>query len=485
MMVGSRPVVNLKFDGSALGFFGRALLAALCSLLIIPAAWGAIPLARWFVERIRFSDGTQARFVGRPAEVWWLYSLLALVSLAPSVIVRGDPDSQTLSWGLRFGVTILTAIITVPLLRWYAVNTRVGNTADLRFEGSYLGMIGYSLLIQVSFITIIGWAWALTAYQRWVMRQIKSNDLEFSFVGSGLGILWRGFVAALSCIFIIPIPWIMRWLANWYIENTVITRLTVPMSTGDFDSPRLFTGGPATAAAPFAVAAQGNQVGAVAPFAVPAQNNHPGVGVPFATPSKEDQAGAGMQYAAPVNAEPPRSFGATAPEEAYNRGVALFGAGRLAEARAVFDACIQQGVYVPEAAFARARCSIGLGQPVQIPPQLTDPEMAGVQAVATNLACYLIAQGFQARTAQHPGFVAVSATRGGPIHHISVMSVRGQYVTNVEREQGGRHISLADAPPLDQTELDRWFVRLCSSDLNQLPLSPLPPGGLTMASGPA
>ncbi len=462
-MVGTRPVVNLKLDVGALGLFGRMLLAGICFLFVIPAAWGVVPFVRWFVERVRFSDGTSARFEGRPGDVWYLFSLLALISIAPSFISNVYQNQLALVWGMRLVVVVLSALIAVPLWRWYAANIRLGSTADLRFEGTYLPVIGFSLLVQISIFTIIGWAWATTAFQRWLMRQIKSDEVEISFVGSGLGYLWRAVLGLLACMFIIPIPWIMRWLIGWFIENTVITRTNVVASAGGFDSSWL---------------PQDNQASVAALFTTP-------IATPMAMPSKDIQSGAGVPFSTPTNVESSRAFRAAASEDAYNRGVALFGAGRLAEALAAFDACIQQGVYVPEAAFARARCSLGLGQRVEIPPQLADPELAGVRAAATNLACYLISQGFQATTAQRDGSAAVSATRGGPIHHITVTSVYGQYSTNVEREQGGRRISLTDAAVLDQTELDRWFVRVCSSDLSQLPLSPLPPGGLATTSGPA
>jgi hypothetical protein len=40
------------------------------------------------------------------------------------------------------------------------------------------------------------------------------------FKGSGLDILWRGIVAAILCSLIIPIPWVYRWIMNWFASQT-------------------------------------------------------------------------------------------------------------------------------------------------------------------------------------------------------------------------------------------------------------------------
>jgi hypothetical protein len=35
------------------------------------------------------------------------------------------------------------------------------------------------------------------------------------FTGTGLELLWRTIVFGLGCLFIIPIPWLLRWYFAW------------------------------------------------------------------------------------------------------------------------------------------------------------------------------------------------------------------------------------------------------------------------------
>ena len=63
----------------------------------------------------------------------------------------------------------------------------------------------------LSFITIIGWAWVITAWMRWICRNIGGTRREIVFNGAGLEMLWRTLVFGIGCAFIIPIPWVLRW----------------------------------------------------------------------------------------------------------------------------------------------------------------------------------------------------------------------------------------------------------------------------------
>jgi hypothetical protein len=43
--------------------------------------------------------------------------------------------------------------------------------------------------------------------------------VNFDFVGTGWGILWRTTVFVLAFIFVIPIPWLMRWYTVWFLSQ--------------------------------------------------------------------------------------------------------------------------------------------------------------------------------------------------------------------------------------------------------------------------
>jgi hypothetical protein len=80
-------------------------------------------------------------------------------------------------------------------------------------------MLGWSVLLPLSVITIIGWAWVATAWARWTCRHIEGSSRELVFTASGFGYLWRALVFAFTAIFIIPIPWTVRWFTRWLVSQ--------------------------------------------------------------------------------------------------------------------------------------------------------------------------------------------------------------------------------------------------------------------------
>jgi hypothetical protein len=116
--------------------------------------------------------------------------------------------------------------IVQMVLYWLLIKWTVANIASndqplgLSFSGSIWAYIGWNLLFAISIITIIGWAWVAAAQMRWFCRSIEGTRREIVFKGSGLGILWRGIVAAILSSLIIPIPWVYRWIMNWFASQT-------------------------------------------------------------------------------------------------------------------------------------------------------------------------------------------------------------------------------------------------------------------------
>jgi hypothetical protein len=74
----------------------------------------------------------------------------------------------------------------------------------------------------ISIFTIIGWAWVITAWMRWIFRNIEGTRREVVFNGSGLQVLWRTIVGSLLMALIIPIPWLARWYTKWYVSQTAL-----------------------------------------------------------------------------------------------------------------------------------------------------------------------------------------------------------------------------------------------------------------------
>jgi hypothetical protein len=109
------------------------------------------------------------------------------------------------------------------ILRWFVGNIGSnGRPIPMAFNGSVWAFIGWQVLGFVSVFTIIGWAWVVTAWLRWICRNISGTRREIIFKGTGLEVLWRTIVFGLGSILIVPIPWLLRWYANWYVSQLAL-----------------------------------------------------------------------------------------------------------------------------------------------------------------------------------------------------------------------------------------------------------------------
>jgi hypothetical protein len=192
------------------GLFGRFLLVVIGTFLIIPAPWVATMLYRYLVEGIRVPGRPNLSFTGQPLDIWYVFMLIGLTSYA------GFTDM----WWLPLVLIPVNAFLAWMTIRWAVSNIASdGQKLPLSFEGSPWAYIGWYLLLYVSVITIIGWAWVTSAMLRWLGRNIAGTRRAVVFNGSGGGILWRTLVTILACIFIIPIPWMIAWLGRWYVSQ--------------------------------------------------------------------------------------------------------------------------------------------------------------------------------------------------------------------------------------------------------------------------
>lgn len=198
--------------GSALpvwGLFGRLLLVAIGSLLVVPSPWTSTAFYRFVCAHTALPGGRRLGFAGKPEDVWYLFmavSALSLATMAP--LEYGGLVVLLVTWGLQF-----------LILKWFVAN--VGSEdgrVKLAFAGEVLPYIGWNFLLIVSFVTIIGWAWVLKFMMQWICRNVRGTT-GFEFTATGFDILWRSIVFALLCTFVIPIPWLTRWYASWMISQ--------------------------------------------------------------------------------------------------------------------------------------------------------------------------------------------------------------------------------------------------------------------------
>jgi GYF domain 2 len=220
---------------------GRTLLVILGQITIIPAPWIMTSFYKWFIENIELPEGRRTGFNGQPMDIWYIFMLYAFVAGYSGYII--DYVFTYIFLYLPFFYafweisTILTPLIKVVIivvllliiLKWVVQNTVwEGQTGPLNFTGSYLGMLGWYVFTAIAVFTIIGWAWVAAAWMRWMCRHLVGGAERLVFTATGWEILWRTWLFAISCFFIIPIPWTLHWITRWYISQFALSREQAP-----------------------------------------------------------------------------------------------------------------------------------------------------------------------------------------------------------------------------------------------------------------
>lgn len=228
--------VGISFAGGAWASLGYSFLLLALSLLVLPAAWGATAFLLWWTANLVFDDGTRAGFEGRAGAVWVLFAALILVSLLPSLATSGMPrEGRTTLLNLLLILLIVPfeAALKLPIYRWIIGNIRLEPGGYPRFVGAYPAYLGWSLLLVVSYCTVIGWAWVAVAMLRWFCRNIEADGYGVAFAGTGWGLLWRSGVWLVGMLFLVPLPWVLRSMYAWWAGNLVLLRRDVQ---GEFGS---------------------------------------------------------------------------------------------------------------------------------------------------------------------------------------------------------------------------------------------------------
>jgi hypothetical protein len=199
----------LSADLPIWGLLGRSLLYVIGVFLIIPAPWVATAFYRWFVSRIQVPGRGNLYFTGQVGDIWWVFVLMGLANYI------GVYDNR-----YQLIANVLEAVLSWLVLRWVIGNLAAsGQKLPTSFDGNVWAFIGWNILLVISFITIIGWAWVSTAWTRWICRNISGTRREIVFNATGLEVLWRTLVMVIACAFVIPIPWMIRWYAQWYVSQ--------------------------------------------------------------------------------------------------------------------------------------------------------------------------------------------------------------------------------------------------------------------------
>ena len=227
---------RVTFTGGAMASFGYSFLFLFLFFLIIPGAWGAVPFAVWWTGHLAFDDGGRAEFTGRPGPVWVLFAVLAFLAYLPSLATAGMPHGgRTAMVQIVLSLVLfpLDAAVKLPLYHWFFENIRLAPGGSPRFTGTYWPYLGWSVLVAVSVVTVIGWAWASVAMMRWFCRNLEADAYSVSFTGTGGGLLWRSLVWLVGMVCIIPLPWVFRSIYAWWSGHLVVTHTAAVAADAD------------------------------------------------------------------------------------------------------------------------------------------------------------------------------------------------------------------------------------------------------------
>jgi hypothetical protein len=200
------------------GLFWRSVVASLGIFLVVTAPWAGLWFNRWFAGRIALPNGVRLFLQGDIDQCWPIFVGFGLIGLGLG-LVNPSPTGEIVAGVLL----LLNAALSFWLMRWFSRELRSEDgSLKVSFEGGFWTFFGWSVLFLFAVETVIGWAWILKLMLRWICFQTMGTH-EFEFTGTGLGILWRTFAAALGCAFILPIPWMIRWLSSWFLSQIVVT----------------------------------------------------------------------------------------------------------------------------------------------------------------------------------------------------------------------------------------------------------------------
>jgi hypothetical protein len=204
----------LSIDFEILDFVVRFLLFVVGAIFIVPLPWVLVSNLKWITARTHVPGRPELGFTGEPMTVLWYY--LGAVAAVIVLNIIGGRIAHLASFFIEVG-------LGWAALRWFVANlSSGGQPLGLSFSGPYWTYLGWNLLGALSTITIVGWAWVYTAQTRWIYRNIEGTRREIVFKATGLEYLWRAIVCIIGCAFIIPIPWVARWMAGWLASQTVL-----------------------------------------------------------------------------------------------------------------------------------------------------------------------------------------------------------------------------------------------------------------------
>jgi hypothetical protein len=207
---------TLTIDFGIWEWVWRHIVLVLGMLLVIPGPWLLVWYLKWIVSRVRVPGRPNLGFTGDAMTlVLWYFGFLVLLGVAIYTSLNNE-----VQWPNHV-MELVQIVLYWLLIRWIIANLASnGQPLGLSFSGSVWAYLGWNILLWVSVLTIIGWAWVLAAMARWLCRNIEGTQRQVVYKGTGLQNLWRALVFVICCAFVIPIPWMYRWMMRWQLSQT-------------------------------------------------------------------------------------------------------------------------------------------------------------------------------------------------------------------------------------------------------------------------
>ena len=206
----------LSIDFGILGFhLAQSLVFVIGFLFVIPAPWVVlIYFYQWIVSRVRVPQRPNLAFTGKStisgmsSSRWRSSSIVASRPAVPiaQLSVTVTEFSAYLSWlidtwivsNLSSNGQPLPARVSParagPIIGWHLLRPSRPSPSSAGRGSPPPGCAGYAAMsaarIARSFSTRRAWR-----------------------------CLWRTLVVAIGCVFLIPIPWVLRWYTSWYVSQ--------------------------------------------------------------------------------------------------------------------------------------------------------------------------------------------------------------------------------------------------------------------------
>lgn len=212
---GFHPRGRLTVDNPALSHWCTEVASGVAGFL---SASLHLPGQR-IVEAVHLGDS-----VARPIEFFPVIFLRGLAPVSLYLLAFGPWGTV----GLFAVLYVVVCAMWLEVARTLAGGVYIPGLGACRLRGRFLSYLGWNVLKNLSYVTLIGWAWVEVELIRWLVRNIEvpGGAVSLAFRGSGLENLWRSLLVVLVSVATVglALPWMLVWYYRWVASQTVLER---------------------------------------------------------------------------------------------------------------------------------------------------------------------------------------------------------------------------------------------------------------------